>query len=303
MLLLLLTGLPDTVAYETDPVTGRSQELRDAAPVANAHMDRLIDEAIALTNDRLGCDASLHHTQRVLAREFHGLAAGLTRIPDRGLVQGFGHSAVSAYLESADIDRVAFDERGDIYEDLQIYRAPVLATAGPCSTIRIGDVRVGTDKLYHFVDEGHVYYQQSRGGASPERALLWGHLAERTVFGMWTSDAYSYADLRANWDGYLFYSGLLQPGSVAQVGADGCVARTGTFDWRDWVDAEYDELYNPPVYSRAVLAALPAALSQRTEELCQDVAGVPPAERPSYVHRYAPPQADVWGQAGRCGPR
>lgn len=299
-MLLLLALIPNATPYETDPITGRSLPLEDAAPVANAHLNTLLDVAAARTNAHLGCEGDTAETRRVLAREFHDLAAGLERLPGRGVVQGMGHSAVSAYLETAAIDRIAFVERGDIYEDLRIYRAPVLSTAGPCSTVRIGDTRVGTDKLYHFVDEGYIYFQQSREGADPDRAIAWGHRAESTVYGMWTSDAYSYADLRANWDGYLFYSTLLEPGSVVSQDDEGCVSRARAFDWRDWVDAEYDELYNPPVYSRAVMAVLPAALDVRLDDLCVDGAAAAIAERPAYVHPSAPVQSDVWQREALC---
>ena len=172
------------LAYETDPVTGRDVLLADANATASARLDLLLDQAAARTNLLFECEAPLDATRRELARQLHAVTSGPTYVSGRGLIPGFGHSDYSAFLETSPaIERLGARQRSGIYADVSTLRAPVLALAGTASIVRVGDVRVGTDKLYHFLDEGFVYFRESGWGRKPEAALRWGHRAEQRAVG------------------------------------------------------------------------------------------------------------------------
>jgi hypothetical protein len=289
------------LAYETDQLTGRDVPLRDASAWANAHMDQLLDDAAARVNTATRCEGSDAAMRRALATRIHAEAARAARVKGRGFMPGLGHSRYSAALEQAPIDRIYAPD--GIYADVGLRGAPALATAGVCSTINIGDVRVGTDKFFHFLDEGYVYFRRSDEGAAPERGVAWGTRSEKTITGLWTSGAFSYADLRANWDGYRFYTGLLQEGSVLQRGEDGCIERVAAWDWRDWVDPEYDELLNPSVYRKPVQRAVSARLEAQRDTVCSGLAGELPApilDPPPYAGRKAPPRTDPFALDTIC---
>jgi len=300
--LAVMFGLPSAaVAYETDQLTDRDVPLADASAWANAHMESLLDAAADHVNTASGCEGTDEALRRALAARIHATAARTARVRGRGLMPGLGHSRYSAALEQAPIDRIY--NRDGIYGRVGVRGAPALATAGVCSTICIGDVRVGTDKFFHFLDEGYVYFRRSRDGAAPERAIAWGTRSERTITGLWTSGAFSYADLRANWDGGRFYSGLLEPWSILQRGTDGCIERDGAWDWRDWIDEEYDEVINPSVYRKPVQRAVSAQLQAERDRVCalRELAPSEPLlEPPPYAGRRAPPRSDPFSLDEIC---
>lgn len=299
-------------AYETDQLTDRHVPLVDAAPVANARVDEVLDLAAADTNRITECEADDETTRKVLARRIYHYTARRKRVPWRGPVRGFGFGTYSAWLESAPIDLRTFPDRGDIYGGIAVPDSVILGSVGPCSTLNLAGVLLGTDKIDHFWTEGLHYAQRSNWGRAPERALRFGTGTERSYYGMLTSNAFSYADLRANWDGYRFYVGLLGEESVLRRDDDGCVQRVAGFDWADWVDWEYDEVLNPPVFAPRVQELLTYRLKGRRAEYCDSWSEWGPgfeahldealATDPVYVRGKAPPRRDPYDLPALCGP-
>ncbi len=89
------------------------------------------------------------------------------------------------------------------------------------STIRIGEVYCGTDKIGHFFDKGSIliehYFKERAAGLSAEEAeasavgLGTGDsviLGENAVLGSWSSGVYSNADLACDLSGMLFFKNL-----------------------------------------------------------------------------------------------
>jgi len=309
--LVLALGAPAR-AYETDQLTDRHVPLLDARTVANAKVDEILDLAAADTNRLTACRTNDDKTRKVLARRIFRYTARRQHVPWRGPVRGFGFGTYSAWLESAPIDLRTFPDRGDIYGGIAVPDSVILGAVGPCSTLNLAGVLLGTDKIDHFWTEGLHYAERSGWGERPERAIRFGTGTERSYYGMMTSNAFSYADLRANWDGYRFYVGLLGADSVLQRGEDGCVERVAGFDWAAWIDWEYDEVLNPPVFAPRVQAALEYRLKNRRDEYCDswDAWGVGfedhlhdvLAAEPVYVSGRAPARRDPYDLPGLCGP-
>lgn len=270
--------LPVALAYEVDAWTPRRWAPADARAVADAHFDTLLDEAIAATT----CEGTDDQVRRRLARAIAHTSARRVWLDDRKGLARMGHGVFSGWLESDPaVDRVTTGSDG-MFRDVGLLDGFVLHTAGTASTVNLGGVLVGTDKVDHFLATGHSYFVWSDEGEDPERALRRGVNTEKTTLGLWTSKAFSYADLAANWDGYRFYAGLLQADSPIQRGEDGCPERVRGWDWSEWVHPDWDEFANPSVYTRRVARKVAWALAPEREAICAAFAPVeqrlPPAE-------------------------
>lgn len=311
-LLALLAASPAR-AYETDQITDRGEALQDVAPSADAEMDRMIAEAVERTNRRTGCQADLDRTKRVLARQIYRVTSRDVMVWRRGLTRAPGFGAYAKWMETAPIDRRPFAHREDIYGELTFFDAVILNLAGPCSTFRVNGVLLGSDKLDHFFDEGFAYWQRSRFGTHPHRGVRYGTNRENSVFGLMTSRAFSYADLKANYDGYRFYLGLLGPGSVVRMGEDGCVYHTRSWDWGQWVDWRYDELLDPSVYVPRVERRVEETLEDHRAEVCADMttwapdglasirAAHPLESEAPWIGTKAPPRVEPFDLDALCG--
>lgn len=298
-------------AYETDQLTDRTAPLDDVTIEANARVDALLAEAVAATNRRTACAADDDTTRRVLAREIAKRAARPVHVSDRGAISGLGFGAYAAWLETADLDRRSFPERDDIYGGLAPQQSVILGIVGACSTFRIADVRMGSDKPDHFWSEGYRYAVASRWGRDPERAIRLGTTSELTYYGLMTSNTFSYADLAANWDGYTFYVGLLGDDSILRRGDDGCVEQVGSFDWAEYADDAWDEVLNPSVYVDVVAEGIRERLTERRDEVCAEYAtwgagyeahlAAVLSSHPDYAGPKAPPRVDPYGLTELCG--
>ena len=302
---LLLCLVPGTaLAYETDQITDRGVELSDVADYANAQVDALLDDAVIATNDRTECAASKERTREILAKEIQSEFAKHELIWSRFPIAMFGYGRYSAYMEEAP-SKLDFADRRDIYGDLGFFQAVILKTAGVSATIRIGDVRLGTDKLHHYFSEGYLYFKRSRWGEEPDGLAAWGTKTERTKWGLWTSLVFSYGDLHANYEGFQFYDAMLEPGSVLQLDDRGCVARTSHWEWRDIIDPMYDEFANPSIYTKKVERSVVAHLAANKDKICADWrAGVYPTPDltidPNTVQGKTPTRTDPFQLAALC---
>jgi hypothetical protein len=302
------------LAYETDQLTWRDLQLADSTAYANQVANELIGVAVAGTNAETACQGTDDELRELLARHVHDATSKRQGVWERGPFRAPGFSRFSAALEtSPEVDRFAFSRREDLYGDMTLWQSVILTMAGPCSTFEIAGVRTGSDKFDHFLDTGYHYFAEERRHGDPRAGVERGTQTEREFYGMLTSKAFSYADLRANWDGWRFYEGLLSPGSTVARGDDGCLRVAAPFDWRDWVGPEWDEVLNPPVYTRLVERRVLATLEARRDEVCasrerwdhdrwreDDLATLPP--RPDYVAGPAPARRDPWQLEALCNP-
>ncbi len=306
MYLLLHAAL----AYETDQLTRRAEPLEDALDAANAHMNVLLAGAVARTNEENRCAGPDAAIRESLARHIYRLTSRDTKIKGRKGLRGFGYGAYSAWLETGPVDRRTFQDRSDIYGAVEPEESLILATAGICSTVQLGGILVGTDKVDHFLGEGYAYAVVSRMGKKPERAIKWGTGTELTFFGFLTSSAFSFADLRANWGGYQFYTTLLDVDSAFARDEEGCVVQTRPFDWTEWLDTDYDEVLNPSVYVNHVGDDVTDRLLAHRESYCEGYEmwgqGLPERvvsaldTRPPYASKAAPPRTDPFQLDALC---
>jgi hypothetical protein len=179
------------------------------------------------------------------------------------------------------------------------------------STVRVNDVLIGTDKLDHFFEEGYDAWRRSGDGEDFEAAIAWATFTENTRYGLKTSETFSFGDLKADFDGMMFYASLVTPGSVIEMGDDGCATRGVPFTWRDWVNWEYDEVLNPSVHTPSAQRGVDRHLALHRESYCasfdvwadddylahlKDVL----ATLPHYASQDAPPRSDPYGLDALC---
>lgn len=256
-------------AYETDQLTHRSRPLVDAREPANAQMNRLLAQAAGLANAQGACTLNDADAASLFADHLHALTSPRVRVTSRPPLRKSGFGTYSGWLETAEIDRISFVPRDDIFHTQTPWQSVILTFAGPSSTIELAGVRIGTDKIDHFVDTGYHYWRWSDEGADVDRAFRLGTATERTLYGMLTSKTFSFGDLAANEAGMRFYAQLLQPGSNIDRGDLGCLTLVRPFDWAEWVDWQWDEVLNPSVHTRLVQRRLNRYLAHNPEHVCE----------------------------------
>ena len=269
--LLLVLCASTAHGFESDQLTRRGQPLADVQEAADRYAADLLRTAAARTNDRLQCGADRATTHRVLARQVFQAMGRSTWVPARGELPQMEFGAYSAWLEDGPLERRSFVRRDDLYSQVRPEERPILALWGPASTVRLGDVLVGTDKIDHFWVQGFLYWRRSHHGADEERAVAWGTRTELRIWGQATTGVFSWGDLAANHRGYEFYSGLLDAGSPLQLDAAGCVTVGGTFRWEEWVDWRFDEVLNPSSYRPHLLDDLAAYLDRNQARICAEL--------------------------------
>lgn len=160
--------------------------------------------------------------------------------------------------ESSSID--SRNAKGDsIYKTTGTLNSPIIRWKGLASTIKMNGVLLGTDKLSHFFGVGRGLYekfsasQQRTDQAKEQEAIDWSHFTERFYWGGVTTRVFSNADIVANYEGYLFYRGLLEDqivnGQKAMIRWEGnrpILQRP--FSFREHINDYWSEALNPNYY-------------------------------------------------------
>ncbi len=121
------------------------------------------------------------------------------------------------------------------------------------STIRVGNYRIGSDKLGHFFAQGadlfSVAYSQNQG---IEEALKLAISQERGYYGSFVSGVYSYGDVSADFAGMIFWSKITP--QYAKQGPfsgppyftciNGAWKQTQKFTWAGIINGSWDEAVN-----------------------------------------------------------
>jgi hypothetical protein len=108
-------------------------------------------------------------------------------------------------------------------------------------TMLINGIYVGSDKLGHFLQQGHEYYEivKSKGASGVQEAENYGKETETGGFGLRTTGIMSHADLEANRQGLKFYQQLYTDSKMV-------------FDIANYINKKWNEGYNPNYYEETV---------------------------------------------------
>lgn len=256
------------VAYESDQLTPRLQPPRDISAEAEEHANLLLDRAAARANALGACKVDDDRARDLVAAQVHREMGGKVLVRAEGAQPMMSFGAYAAWLERVPLPKASYGDRGDLYGAVPLRDNVLLKVVGPSSTVQLAGVLVGTDKIDHFWVQGYDYFQRSRSGTDPERALAWGTGTEWGVWGVRSTGVFSFSDLAANHAGYRFYTHVLGPTSPLQRGADGCVTRARAFRWADWIDWRLDEVLNPSVYEEGLAEDIRRATIADGQGLC-----------------------------------
>ena len=188
----------------------------------------------------------------------------------------------------------AYRPEQSIYEDpvLMLDITKVVRTLARACTVNAGGNLIGTDKIIHFLNLGHIYHStylsarkrgQSESDAVSEAVQLSAgdnlFLSENALLGMLTTGIRSNADLAANYAGFKFYRNLTEQVRIGNRVLPPMLVRDGPY-WRlndqvqpdsdfftVFVTPHWNEALNPNVYAIVTDARVRAMLHSRCPDL------------------------------------
>lgn len=250
----LLISICTTIsAGEVDSLYAVGKDINDSSQIINQHLNKQIE---ILINDmpesfqNKTCESvSLYLMEELGATDYFFFKVGAL------------NTSLELWVEeNKDIGRVPrFGTVAETYSQESIY-APELkffelwsTTVDP--TINIAGIYIGTEKLSHFLGSGYEYYkkylQVLESTDSEEEAqfeaIRRGIELEASIIGTWAVGIFSYADLEANYQGFVFAKDLCTQ-KLLQYDS-GRWKITKQIDIRRYVNPNWDEVYNPNSYA------------------------------------------------------
>ena len=246
----LVANRSPAVALETDQFFAWGHPLEDSTDVLNARVNIELERVIARLNERprpaaIDCDEVRSRFYRRFRMLFFN-----------GLEVWAGNSPLVSRYPSTSEEFRNF-RRSYLYHATSIFDTGIWMPASP--TVLVNGVRIGTDKLTHFMGTSWYYHRwyrtaRRRGESHQEavqRTLRRGLKVELTILGHAASGILSPGDLEANYHGMTFYNDLCAGPDPTLVVADGLWRLRRPFDLRDYVTPEWDESYQPPSFTRS----------------------------------------------------
>lgn len=244
---VVMTALPAN-ALETDQFYAWNRPIKDSTDAINGK----INSDIAKTLDRLNARRSrtpcpCGDVREAISNHLYYLIFG------RAEMWASKTSLVDRIPESADDERTY--RRQYLYRETSF--VDPIRWMPPSPTIEIDGIRIGTDKFGHFFSDGawiaKPYRRALAKGATDDeaqrRALRFSLVIERTILGMSSSGVFSQADAEANYQGLLFYRGLCDGADPALVLTPSGWNLKRPFDIREYVSPEWDESWQPNIYT------------------------------------------------------
>ncbi len=297
--LLAVMPAPGARAHETDQFTVPSgKEFADLGPVLTAQIHDTLEATVARTNGRIR-DGVRNRRDRShidwLLSEDHIAAAVFDEFRAVFfLIEGLEGSVHSRATKDRYPGRLAGyrEPIRNIYQHVHFALDPrQFWRLWDASTIRLFDTCLGPDKIGHFADMGHRYYEIYRRGLreglgeaeATARALRFGTdgliFAETGFVGYLTAGAYSNADLAANYVGFKFYRNLTEPVALRGTVCPPLLEREGDA-WRlaahvrrdsgffaPYVSDHLNEALNPSLFEKPMRPAVREAVRARADDL------------------------------------
>ncbi|MCG6961955.1 MAG: hypothetical protein LJE95_01660 [Acidobacteria bacterium] len=247
--LLALAATWSVSATETDQYSSWGKPIKDSTEVLNAWFTRELQRTLAgLPSDRppATCwDVTVRFQRRLrFLFIFHPVEVWSSSSPLVGRYPGTPQDEHESH-------------RSNIYSRHGLLDVGMWMPLG--DTIEVAGVRIGTDKLAHFVSLGWKYYRGYRRlvrhGMSPEKAELTvirkGVVGERyLLLGYRTSGILSISDLEADNQGMRFYRDLCSgPNPVLEL-SEGRWRIRRPIDLARYVTPEWDESYEPQIFRK-----------------------------------------------------
>lgn len=236
----LMTLSTASWALETDNYLSWGIELEDASPEINSFMSEQIELALAKSNAKAE-PQSCENVTFEIAKRFKTTP---------------GTKSLETFVNETLTSEKRFPE-SPYYLDQSILRNSsrfYLKYSGLSPNIQMEGIYFGADKLSHFASTGRRYLKhylkKIRKGYSEEEALQsmirFGLLNEQTVLGLWASGVFSYGDMEANYQGFVFYKKLCldEKDNFLEKTEDGKWVLKNKPDMREYINPYWDETFN-----------------------------------------------------------
>jgi len=278
LIIILFLITPTLFSAEIDQLTDREkyeETARDFTPVLNRFTNRQLEKAVGNFNslfDTTEMEPSEVHKQ--MAFQIYKATAGSesdryseempTRINLFYALGKSGHGPIQTWIQREENREWWIKLKENIYSDL--YPEPLNQNY----IIKVAGEFLGPDKIDHFFDQGYSYWLISRFGENDKAALTFGVETEIGWYGLRAGGIFSFADLRANWEGYRFFIDLFdkEKGHLT-INGEGSVEINRPFDWTDYIDWQYDELKNPSVITEINLKKINRYIWNHYDQYCE----------------------------------
>jgi hypothetical protein len=254
-----LAGVPaqPAAALETDQYYTWGQEMADSTDLVNAKFNLELERSIASfdTPPEECIDVAIRFRKRMRFLLFHQLQMWVL------------NTSLVEKIPEAGPEDLEY-RRTNLYQNHGFFDPGMWMPIVP--TIEVNGVRIGTDKLSHFISSGWTYYKSYqrafKNGKSPleaERAAVRrGVIEEKLILGAAAIGILSLGDLEANLQGMHFYLDLCS-------GADPMLVRDGDewslgrpVDLREYVHPGWDESYRNSIFRKGRWRKVQPALRQ-----------------------------------------
>jgi hypothetical protein len=132
-----------------------------------------------------------------------------------------------------------------IYRDSSFSGSIIGRTYGLDPTILLSGIRVGTDKLGHFMDHGYKLYELHQGGSSVRDVLKYATDEEDGAFGLLTTGIKSYGDIASAYDGFRFWKDVSAEGKTPYFKCEnGKITKVRNFSFKEYVNFAWSEAVN-----------------------------------------------------------
>ena len=243
-------------ALETDQFTTPPRPLKDFAPILQAHVTEHLARIIETANGN----------RQILLRDAENAPLGVLRrmLQDRAdevlnpdyvaqrLFEDLGPGLPECIIEEWAVQtskRPGYQFAPNIDDSIYgtFFQRPImLQVLSP--TINVYGIYLGTDKIGHFFQQGHDYYEvyrdgEKRGwtpGQSTYAAVEVGVAQEHGLYGEGFDSVYSNADLATNFAGLHFYLNLTRPVEIrGTVRPPILVLNNGRWEFNPKADPEF----------------------------------------------------------------
>jgi len=242
------------IAAEVDDFTSRAIPLRDSTAQVNAYINLQIEAA--LKNPTLyeesnyvvisGGLVHMGYTEKKKINECN--KPKLLNLLEYALNTNWPEVRTKLLRDSTVTNNGIRRPAGTIYEGTSA--GPLMRIGGCCDpVISVSGKRVGIDKVDHFLGHGYMYYSKVAKTGKVSDAIQLGLDHERGSWGLAGTGVKSYADLSANYQGYLFWKKLVDgPDALIQC-VNNKYVLAHKADISHFVSDAWDETNNCSSYS------------------------------------------------------
>ena len=227
MYLCLLLASVSAEARETDDFQGYYRAVPESTEVFDRYVQQRIDRAWMKSS---GCDLDAF-TEGVRKRLVNGSSF-------LGMIEEFAENDPS-------VKRVPNQLGSSIYADTPYSKSYYRSLVGLAPTVNVAGIKVGTDKIGHFIENGY-YFQRQRAKGSSFNQLIQSAIDEEEGYLGWsTSGVKSYGDVAADLDGELFWANLAGRGPAPYFRCEGGkLVKQRDFHFAEYITAAWNEAIN-----------------------------------------------------------